>query len=79
MSLLIARITVATAWISVIFSVGLVGDSSQTTFVFGLMAAAIVWNIKIIEKILFQISLIILISEDSSDENEGFKIQDKSG
>jgi hypothetical protein len=56
MSLLIARITVATAWISVILSVGLVGDSSQTTFVFGLMAAAIVWDIKIIEKILFQIS-----------------------
>jgi hypothetical protein len=39
MSLLIARTTSATALISVIFSVGLVGDSSQTTFVLGLIAA----------------------------------------
>lgn len=45
MSDLIALITVATARISVILSVGFVGDSSQTTFVFGLIAAAIVWKI----------------------------------
>ena len=43
MSSLVFLTTSATARMSVIFKVGFVGDSSQTTFVFGLMAAAIVF------------------------------------
>ena len=40
MSALMARTTAATARISVILSVGLVGDSNQTILVFGFIAAA---------------------------------------